>query len=88
MTITKARLAALRAMRARSGPTLTLTPGGVLEQKVHETQRRNLEKEIAADENAMNTAQQKLEFHSAFTTRKGLAKAQFNHPKPKQEITP
>lgn len=88
MMITKSMLERLRMQRSCPQPRLDYRPGGSLQTGVDKRLHTLREKQIVAGERALHSADQKFQTQQSFASRKGLAKAQFNHSKPTGEITP
>lgn len=88
MTITKSMLERLRMQRSCPQPRLDYRPGGPLQTGVDKRLQTLREKQIVAGERTLHSAGKKFQTQQRFATRKGLAKAQFNHRKPTGEITP
>jgi hypothetical protein len=77
--VTQDDLAQLRAARRTPHATLELTPGGAVTNYVHQNLDREREQKIAHGEYSLQNAERGLVGGFCFSSRQGLAKAQFNH---------
>lgn len=79
MVVTKAMLEQLRAERQRPALQLEYTIGGPVEAEVSARHFAQREKLIAFGEKTLGEALAEFRAQQAFSSRCGLAKAQFNH---------
>ena len=83
--ILKAELDALRAHSPQQDNELHYTIGGVIEQQVHADIETERIKKINNGDNRLQDELEKLRHDYAFSSLKGLSKAQFNNKTREQE---
>lgn len=86
--ITKSMLERLRLQRARPMRTPAYTIGGSIQAEVDTRLHKRRESQLAQGERTLKAARQKFQTQQTFASRRGLAKAHFNHRKPTTEIMP
>ncbi len=79
MSITKDRIAQLKAMRHKNNARLEYHIDGPLRTKVISSQAAELENEILKAERVLESAHEHVETSFTFASKEGVAKVSFNH---------